>query len=54
VGSSIIQARATERFYVQPDRERYAEIFDHDPKNGRLVLTEPVAEANHLATAAQP
>jgi NitT/TauT family transport system ATP-binding protein len=25
---------------------RYAEIFDHDPQNGRLVLTEPLSEAN--------
>ncbi len=31
---------------------RYAEIFDHDPGNGRLVLTEPSAEpANHFTPA---
>jgi NitT/TauT family transport system ATP-binding protein len=33
---------------------RYAEIFDHDPKNGRLVLTEPVTEPNHQVSAAKP
>jgi NitT/TauT family transport system ATP-binding protein len=26
---------------------RYAEIFDHDPQNGRLVVAEPGLEANH-------
>jgi NitT/TauT family transport system ATP-binding protein len=26
---------------------RYAEIFDHDPENARLVLTEPANENNH-------
>jgi NitT/TauT family transport system ATP-binding protein len=25
---------------------RYAEIFDHDPENGRLVLSDPTAETN--------
>jgi NitT/TauT family transport system ATP-binding protein len=29
---------------------RYAEIFDHDPENARLVLTEPSAENNHTAS----
>ncbi len=33
---------------------RYAEIFDHDPKNGRLVLTEPASESNHHVSAAKP
>jgi NitT/TauT family transport system ATP-binding protein len=33
---------------------RYAEIFDHDPQKGRLVLTEPGAEPNHHLSAAQP
>ncbi len=28
---------------------RYAEIFDHDPGKGRLVLTEPAPESNHPA-----
>ena len=26
---------------------RYAEIFDYDAKNGRLVLAEPTTELNH-------
>jgi NitT/TauT family transport system ATP-binding protein len=29
---------------------RYAEIFDHDPENARLVLTEPSTEHNHSTT----
>jgi len=33
---------------------RYAEIFDHDPEKGRLVLTEPGAESNHHAAAVKP
>jgi NitT/TauT family transport system ATP-binding protein len=33
---------------------RYAEIFDHDPQNGRLVLTEPVSESNPQLSAATP
>ena len=33
---------------------RYAEIFDHDPEKGRLVLTEPSAESNHHAAAVKP
>lgn len=45
MGSPIIQARAIEKFYVQPDRERYAEIFDH-LRNGLLALTEFVSEPN--------
>jgi NitT/TauT family transport system ATP-binding protein len=32
---------------------RYAEIFDHDPQNRRLVLTEPAAEPNHQLSAAK-
>jgi NitT/TauT family transport system ATP-binding protein len=32
---------------------RYAEIFDHDPQNGRLVLTEPLSEANQPVSAAK-
>jgi NitT/TauT family transport system ATP-binding protein len=32
---------------------RYAEIFDHDPQNGRLVLTEPGLEPNHHVSAAK-
>jgi len=32
---------------------RYAEIFDHDPQNGRLVLTEPGPEPNHHLSAAK-
>jgi NitT/TauT family transport system ATP-binding protein len=30
---------------------RYAEIFDHDPDIGRLVLTEHAPEANHAVAA---
>jgi NitT/TauT family transport system ATP-binding protein len=26
---------------------RYAEIFDYDPQNGRLVLSEPASDLNH-------
>ena len=33
---------------------RYAEIFDHDQQNGRLVLTEPVAEPNSQLSAVRP
>ncbi len=33
---------------------RYAEIFDHDPQKGRLVLTEPGLEPNHDLSAAKP
>jgi NitT/TauT family transport system ATP-binding protein len=33
---------------------RYAEIFDHDPQKGRLVLTEPGLEPNHHLSAAKP
>jgi len=32
---------------------RYAEIFDHDPQKGRLVLTEPTSETNHQLSAAK-
>jgi NitT/TauT family transport system ATP-binding protein len=32
---------------------RYAEIFDHDPQNGRLVLTEPLSEPNLQLSAAK-
>jgi len=32
---------------------RYAEIFDHDPQKGRLVLTEPAVEPNHQLSAAK-
>jgi NitT/TauT family transport system ATP-binding protein len=28
---------------------RYAEIFDHDPENGRLILTEPTADVKSPA-----
>jgi hypothetical protein len=30
-----------------------AEIFDHDPENGRLDLTEPMSESNHQLSAAK-
>jgi NitT/TauT family transport system ATP-binding protein len=33
---------------------RYAEIFDHDPQNGRLVLTDHGPEPNHQLPAAKP
>jgi len=33
---------------------RYAEIFDHDPEQDRLVLTDHVPEANHPASASKP
>jgi NitT/TauT family transport system ATP-binding protein len=33
---------------------RYAEIFDHDPSAGRLVLTEPALEPNHVSSAKKP
>ena len=32
---------------------RYAEIFDHDPENARLVLTEHGTELNHQASTAR-
>ncbi len=32
---------------------RYAEIFDHDPQKGRLVLAEPGLEPNHHMPAAK-
>jgi len=33
---------------------RYAEIFDHDPEKGRLILTEPGLEPNQQLSAAKP
>lgn len=30
---------------------RYAEIFDHDPENNRLVLTDPIADAKSLPSS---
>jgi NitT/TauT family transport system ATP-binding protein len=33
---------------------RYAEIFDHDPQKGRLVLAEAGLEPNHQMPAAKP
>ena len=33
---------------------RYGEIFDHDPEQDRLVLTDHVPEANHPASASKP
>ena len=33
---------------------RYAEIFDHDPEQDRLVLTDHAPEGNHPASASKP
>ncbi len=33
---------------------RYAEIFDYDAENGRLVLSEPTVEANQNAPSSRP
>jgi NitT/TauT family transport system ATP-binding protein len=30
---------------------RYAEIFDHDPENARLLWTDPLSDSNHPAVS---
>jgi len=29
-------------------------VFDHDPQNGHLILTEPMSEPHHQLSAAKP
>jgi NitT/TauT family transport system ATP-binding protein len=48
------QKEVERQFETAMNWGRYAEIFDHDPQNERLVLTEPASEPNHQLLAAKP
>jgi NitT/TauT family transport system ATP-binding protein len=48
------QVEVERQFETAMNWGRYAEIFDHDPQNGRLVLTEPLSEANPQLSTAKP
>jgi len=45
------QGEVERQFETAMNWGRYAEIFDHDPENARLVLTDPTTENNHAAPA---
>jgi NitT/TauT family transport system ATP-binding protein len=47
------QVEVERQFETAMNWGRYAEIFDHDPQNARLVLTEPLLEANPQVSAAK-
>src|SRR5579862_2304130 len=47
------QVEVERQFETAMNWGRYAEIFDHDPQKGRLVLAEPGLEPNHHMPAAK-
>jgi len=48
------QEEVERQFETAMNWGRYAEIFDYDAENARLVLSEPSIEQNHQAPAAKP
>jgi NitT/TauT family transport system ATP-binding protein len=48
------QVEVERQFETAMNWGRYAEIFDYDAENGRLVLSEPAVEQNYHMPAAKP